>query len=113
MNVTTVRETKPDPLRDFIAECCGDCDIVPLDQLSAPLVKKMQDAIRRQNAMLKDAASAIQYLLSRKLNFRRDMYGTETEARLTDVLADILRVPRAHVATELCCFHRSENEEEA
>ena len=114
MNITTVRDTAPDPVRDFIGECCGNHDIVPLDHLSAPLVKKMQDAIRRQNAMLKDAASAIQYLLSRKLNFRRDMYATEAEARLTDVLADILRVPRAHVATELCCFHKSpQNEEEA
>jgi len=113
MNVTTVRDTTPDAVRDFITQCCGDHDIVPLDQLSVPLVKKMQDAIRRQDAMLKDAASAIQYLLSRKLNFRRDMYATEAEAKLTDVLADILRVPRAYVASELNCFHRTQDEEEA
>jgi hypothetical protein len=113
MNITTVRDTRPDKVRDFITHCCGTADIVPLDSMSAPLVHEMQTAIRRQQQLLNDAATAIQYLLGREHQFRKDMFATESEARLTTVLAEILRVPRAHVAAEYDCYHAKRDKEEA
>jgi hypothetical protein len=79
-------------------------DIVPLDQLSAPIVGRLQACLRAQERALAECLAAMSHALE-TCGGKGQLYATETESRLVTAMAMALREPRSETANRYRAHH--------